>query len=102
MKMNEQNNFAVSEFILNKRAESNFEAVKNKVIYMTGNTRCRSRRHRYKTAVNVSNFDTISFPLQRLSSSINGLVIFLKERERECRNPIRLQQISSGDVGCVT
>ena len=29
--MSEQNNFAVSEFILNKRAESNFEAVKNKV-----------------------------------------------------------------------
>jgi len=32
VQMSEQNNFAVSEFILNKRAESNFEAVKNKVM----------------------------------------------------------------------
>jgi len=32
IQINEQNNFAVSEFIRNKKAESNFEAIKNKVL----------------------------------------------------------------------
>ena len=30
--MAEQNNFAISEFINNKKAESNYEPIKNKVI----------------------------------------------------------------------
>ena len=30
--MLEQNNFAISEFINNKKAESNYEPIKNKVI----------------------------------------------------------------------
>ena len=32
--MVEQNNFAISEFISNKKAESNFEPIKNRVSFL--------------------------------------------------------------------
>ena len=82
-------------------------------LHMTGKSRWRSRRPRYKAAAHVPDFHTLvpdpklSLPIH-LCRHIFKEIIFLHPRatalepEQECRNPVRERQLCSGDVCFVT